>query len=336
MLDAQGEQQLIVAGNRGTGRQPVQVLTVAQPLDDTVFAARSGQTLWVSDPSNTKVYSLTALSRSGQAISTAGSIQCRAACGARTTDRRFENNREELKALFVNEKIGAGKRVRAAGTTAPQGLHYFGCRSGRVIRTMPRSSAFSFSQWRGVIAMSRCDCGWAGCRASEGRGDDPAPIKHVVVIFQENVSFHHYFATYPKVDNTPGETLQGSSAAAPAFTAAKKTPHGINTLANAGLLAPNNPNSIQPARLTPMQAVTCDQDRGYTVRQSDANGVGTVIGDPDRIPGLVPVRFHANHPRNRHRPGVVPAHPLAPASPAESGHAAYSDPVDEQNFIPPP
>ncbi len=27
------------------------------------------------------------------------------------------------------------------------------------------------------------------------------PIKHLVVIFQENVSFDHYFATYPKATN---------------------------------------------------------------------------------------------------------------------------------------
>ena len=32
------------------------------------------------------------------------------------------------------------------------------------------------------------------------------PIQHVVVIFQENVSFDHYFGTYPKAQNRPGET----------------------------------------------------------------------------------------------------------------------------------
>jgi phospholipase C len=32
-----------------------------------------------------------------------------------------------------------------------------------------------------------------------------SPIKHVIVIFQENVSFDHYFATYPTVVNVPGE-----------------------------------------------------------------------------------------------------------------------------------
>ncbi len=31
------------------------------------------------------------------------------------------------------------------------------------------------------------------------------PIKHVVVIFQENVSFDHYFATYPHAANLKGE-----------------------------------------------------------------------------------------------------------------------------------
>ena len=33
------------------------------------------------------------------------------------------------------------------------------------------------------------------------------PIKHVVVIFQENVSFDHYFGTYPNAANTDGQTV---------------------------------------------------------------------------------------------------------------------------------
>ena len=33
------------------------------------------------------------------------------------------------------------------------------------------------------------------------------PIKHLVVIFQENVSFDHYFATYPQAANTDGTTV---------------------------------------------------------------------------------------------------------------------------------
>ena len=42
-------------------------------------------------------------------------------------------------------------------------------------------------------------------------GDTTTPIKHLVVIFQENVSFDHYFATYPNAANPQSE---------PAFTAA--------------------------------------------------------------------------------------------------------------------
>src|SRR5262249_49475612 len=41
------------------------------------------------------------------------------------------------------------------------------------------------------------------------------PLTHVVVIFQENVSFDHYFGTYPKAANPSGE---------PQFTAAAGTP----------------------------------------------------------------------------------------------------------------
>src|SRR5215204_928282 len=31
------------------------------------------------------------------------------------------------------------------------------------------------------------------------------PIKHLVVIIPENQSFDHYFGTYPKAENLPGE-----------------------------------------------------------------------------------------------------------------------------------
>jgi hypothetical protein len=37
-----------------------------------------------------------------------------------------------------------------------------------------------------------------------GRRRTTTPIKHLVVIFQENVSFDHYFGTYPKAANTSG------------------------------------------------------------------------------------------------------------------------------------
>src|SRR5580704_6829869 len=63
-------------------------------------------------------------------------------------------------------------------------------------------------------------------------GDTLTPIKHLVIIFQENVSFDHYFGTYPNALNPDGE---------PAFHAKKRTPT-INGL-SAALLS-NNPNSL--------------------------------------------------------------------------------------------
>ena len=93
------------------------------------------------------------------------------------------------------------------------------------------------------------------------RADDPNraptqwPIDHVVVIFQENVSFDHYFGTYPSATNPPDE---------PAFSPKPNTP-AVNGL-SPGLVS-NNPNAANPKRLDRSQAVTCDQDHGYTDEQ---------------------------------------------------------------------
>jgi len=89
-----------------------------------------------------------------------------------------------------------------------------------------------------------------------GKFETTTPIKHVVVIFQENVSFDHYFATYPHATNPAGE---------PAFHAKDDTPRTNNLLAG-GLLT-ENPNSTQPFRLDHSEAVTCDQDHNYADEQ---------------------------------------------------------------------
>src|SRR5487761_1280676 len=68
-------------------------------------------------------------------------------------------------------------------------------------------------------------------QASHAGPATATPIKHLVVIFNENVSFDHYFATYPHAANPPGE---------PAFRAAPGT-GGVNNLLAAHLLT-NNPN----------------------------------------------------------------------------------------------
>ncbi len=92
------------------------------------------------------------------------------------------------------------------------------------------------------------------------------PIRHVVVIFQENVSFDHYFATYPFAANrTHGE---------PVFKAASDTP-AVNGLLTGPAAPPNNPTlnaagtgTIQPFRLGRNQATTCDEDHNYTDEQA--------------------------------------------------------------------
>ncbi len=86
-------------------------------------------------------------------------------------------------------------------------------------------------------------------------GQTATPIKHLVVIYDENVSFDHYFGTYPSAANTDGTT----------FTAAKGTPT-VNNLVTSGTLT-TNPNLYPPKRLTPAQALTCDQNHGYAAEQ---------------------------------------------------------------------
>jgi phospholipase C len=85
------------------------------------------------------------------------------------------------------------------------------------------------------------------------------PIRHVVVIFDENISFDHYFGTYPKAANTDGTT----------FHAAKHTP-SVNGLSHRLLTA--NPNVYNPDRLTHEQALTCDQDHTYGHEQQAYDG----------------------------------------------------------------
>ncbi|RSD13844.1 phospholipase C [Amycolatopsis eburnea] len=85
------------------------------------------------------------------------------------------------------------------------------------------------------------------------------PIKHVVVIFGENISFDHYFGTYPNAANTDGTPFQ----------AAHGTPK-VNGLDKK--LLTDNPNAYNPKRLTHEQAMTCDQNHNYGAEQAAFNG----------------------------------------------------------------
>jgi phospholipase C len=93
------------------------------------------------------------------------------------------------------------------------------------------------------------------------------PIKHVVVLFDENISFDHYFGTYPNAANIPGQ---------PRFTAKDGTP-SVNGLDPT--LLTNNPNSSPPQRLDRSEAATCSQNHGYGAEQAAFDG-----GLMDRFP----------------------------------------------------
>jgi phospholipase C len=105
----------------------------------------------------------------------------------------------------------------------------------------------------------------AAASASASAFATATPIKHLVVIFNENISFDHYFGTYPHATNPAGE---------PQFHAAPGTP-AVNGF-NRGLLT-SNPNALNtqvngagatnPFRLDRSQAATADQDHDYTPEQ---------------------------------------------------------------------
>jgi phospholipase C len=108
-------------------------------------------------------------------------------------------------------------------------------------------------------------------------------VKHLVVIFGENVSFDHYFATYPTAQNTPGE---------PPFFAAQGTPavnnlatpldptHAFAALSSVNLLttnptasnASNGSGATNPFRFARAQAATQDMGHNYKPEQQASNG----------------------------------------------------------------
>ena len=121
---------------------------------------------------------------------------------------------------------------------------------------------------------------WDG-QGQNGIGLTATPIKHVIVIFQENVSFDHYFGTYPDAANTDGNT----------FHALPNTPavNGLLPATSSSLpprlrhttnLITDNPNEFAPQRLdssalgvVPGQGqLTCDQDHDYSDEQQAFDG----------------------------------------------------------------
>jgi phospholipase C len=122
------------------------------------------------------------------------------------------------------------------------------------------------------LAAALIGCGSGGSSGSSGspvtspvstvsQNDD---IQHIVVIFQENVSFDHYFGTYPNALNLSGESQFTPLAGTPAVDGLTQTllmsnPNFLNTANGAG--------ATNPFRLSPADAATADQDHDYKAEQ---------------------------------------------------------------------
>jgi phospholipase C len=116
----------------------------------------------------------------------------------------------------------------------------------------------------GAAALTLISGGMAAGQTAQPVAGASTPIQHLVVIFQENVSFDHYFGTYPFAQNPAGE---------PGFYAYPNTP-GVNgfgpALLNNNANATNTANGTgasAPFRLDRSQAATADQDHDYLAEQ---------------------------------------------------------------------
>src|SRR5262249_50725106 len=115
---------------------------------------------------------------------------------------------------------------------------------------------------------------WFALASGAGPGSPNTPIQHLVVIFDENESFDHYFGTYPNATNPPGE---------PVFSALPGTPIPDNYVSHPNLLTAN-PNSLQPQRLDRSVVVPCGQNHTYGPEQGAANA-GAMNKFPEKTGG---------------------------------------------------
>src|SRR5581483_10184248 len=122
-----------------------------------------------------------------------------------------------------------------------------------------------------------------GHGSHHGHGSTTAtPIKHVVVIFQENESFDHYFGTYPNAANTDGQTFRAARHTPAIDGLPPATSHSLPpSLRHSDNLLTSNPNAAQPQRLDSSATgatgsaggqLTCDEDHNYSDEQQAFDG----------------------------------------------------------------
>jgi phospholipase C len=143
--------------------------------------------------------------------------------------------------------------------------------NGRTRGRSARRAGYAGASALALVGLASMVLSAGGAFAAEPVNNDAnttTPIKHVVVLFDENVSFDHYFGTYPNATNTDG----------PSFTAAAGTPSSDNYASDPTLLTAN-PNSTAPQRLGNDEAWTCSQNHNYVPEQKAFNG-----GAMDKFP----------------------------------------------------
>jgi phospholipase C len=177
--------------------------------------------------------------------------QIRTPLESATDTRGSQMSRKRKMALMATALACAAPTVLVAGAADAGGLHN---------RHQP----------------SRSNIGGSVRLTHTGR-QTATPIKHVVVIFQENVSFDHYFGTYPKAANTDGQAFQAAPGTPPVDALTPATDPSLPaSLRHTSNLLESNPNAALPQRLDSSATglagsaggqLTCDQDHDYSDEQ---------------------------------------------------------------------
>src|SRR5215469_12698851 len=108
-----------------------------------------------------------------------------------------------------------------------------------------------------------------------GKASTATPIKHLVVIFQENVSFDHYFGTYPRAANTSGQRFDAEHRPTVNNLSNTKGAGGVGTLLTNNPNRDSGGNQVNPRRLDPANindVLTCSQDHSYNNEQKAFDG----------------------------------------------------------------
>ncbi len=139
------------------------------------------------------------------------------------------------------------------------------------------------------VAVAQASTGGRSHRHGGGQGSrgkhafgTATPVEHVVVIFQENESFDHYFGTYPSAANSDGQTFRAAKGTPAVDGLPPATSHSLPpNLRHSTNLLTANPNAAQPQRLDSSPTglsghaggqLTCDEDHNYSDEQQAFDG----------------------------------------------------------------